>query len=575
MSLTVAGSKSVGQRRAVHLGKARGVPELGGEVARAFDARRREPQAAGVVGRQRGHGEAQRIGAVFVDQLQRVHGVALGLGHLLALLVRHQPVQVDGAERHVLHEVHAHHHHAGDPEEQDVPAGHQHVGRVVLRELGRLLGPAQRRERPQRRAEPGVEHVGIALQRHVLAVVLARLGLRLVLRHRHEDLLVRAVPGRDLMAPPELARDAPRLDVLHPAEELLAAALGHEAHAPVARRRDRLLGELLGVGVPLLGQERLDRHAAAIAVGHGMGVRLDLLDQAQLLHVGDDLLARVEAVEAAIFLRRLVVQPGELVEDADGLELVAAADLEVVEVVRRRDLDRARALLRIGVFVGHDRDAPADQRQDRVLADQVLPLGIVGMHRHAGVAQHGLGPRRGHHDVLVAAFDRILEVPEMAPHLARFDLEVGDRGQHLGVPVDQPVVLVDQAGLVEIDEHLQHGGRQALVHGEALAAPVARGAEPAQLAGDGAARIGLPFPDLGQELLAVQQLLVAVALVRAFDARGRCPPARGCAPRPSAWRCRRGRCRAATARRRPSCGASGSARPAACCRARGPCAGCP
>ena len=140
------------------------------------------------------------------------------------------------------------------------------------------------------------------------------------------------------------------------------------------------LGELLGVGVPLLGQERLDRHAAAIAVGHGVGMRLDLLDEAQLLHVRHDLLARVEAVEPAVFLRRLVVQPRELVEDADGFEIVAAADLEIVEVVRRRDLDRARALLRIGIFVGHDRDAPADQRQDGVLADQVLPLGIVGMH---------------------------------------------------------------------------------------------------------------------------------------------------------------------------------------------------
>ena len=43
-----AGIEALGQRRAVHLGKARGVPELGGEVARALDARRREAQAAGL-----------------------------------------------------------------------------------------------------------------------------------------------------------------------------------------------------------------------------------------------------------------------------------------------------------------------------------------------------------------------------------------------------------------------------------------------------------------------------------------------------------------------------------------------
>ena len=512
------GIEALRQRRAIHLGEARRVPQLGREVARALDPGRRQPQAAGLRCGQRRHGEAQRVGAVFVDQLQGIDHVPLGLGHLLALLVRHQPVQVDGAERHLLHEVHAHHHHAGDPEEQDVPSGDERAGRIVLRHFRRLVRPAQGRERPQGRAEPGVEHVGIAFEVYVLAVMRTRLGFRLLLGERHEHFLVRPVPGRNLVAPPELARHAPRLDVLHPAEEILAAALGHELHPTVARRRQRRLRELLGIGVPLLGEIGLDRHAAAIAVRYRMGVRLDLLDQTQLFHFRDDHLARLEAVEAAILLRRLVVHPRELVEDVDRFEIVPAADLEIVEVMCRRDLDRARALLRVGILVAHDGDAAADQRQHSMLADQMLPLRIVGMHGDAGIAQHCLGPCRGDHDELVgAALDRILEVPEMALHLARFDLEVGDRGQHLGVPVDQPEILVDQAFPVEFDENLEHGLRQALVHGEALAAPVARGAEPAELAGDRAARIGLPLPDLGEELLAVQELLVGVGPGRALD----------------------------------------------------------
>ena len=40
-----------------------------------------------------------------------------------ALLVAHQGVDVDVAERHLLHEVQAHHHHARHPEEDDVEAG--------------------------------------------------------------------------------------------------------------------------------------------------------------------------------------------------------------------------------------------------------------------------------------------------------------------------------------------------------------------------------------------------------------------------------------------------------------------
>ena len=66
------------------------------------------------------------------------------------------------------------------------------------------------------------------------------------------------------------------------------------------------------------------------------------------------------------------------------------------------------------------------------------------------------------------------------------------------VPVDQPLVAVDQALLVAADEHLAHGGGQALVQGEALAAPVAGGAQAAQLAHDGPAALGLPLPDLAR-----------------------------------------------------------------------------
>jgi hypothetical protein len=42
---------------------------------------------------------------------------------------------------------------------------------------------------------------------------------------------------------------------------------------------------------------------------------------------------------------------------------VPAPYLEVVEVVGRRDLHRAAAGFRVGMFVGHHRDPATDQRQ--------------------------------------------------------------------------------------------------------------------------------------------------------------------------------------------------------------------
>ena len=220
-------------------------------------------------------------------------------------------------ERHVLHEVQPHHHHPRDPEEDDVEAGDERVGRIVARELRGPVGPAQRRERPQRGGEPGVEHVLVAdqerraalrIERHVvglhrrdrlgLGVIGERARHRLVLGLGDEHLAVRPVPGGNLVAPPQLPRDAPGLDVLHPLEIGLLPVLRHEHGAAVAHRRDRRARQRLGVDVPLVGKERLDHRAGAVAVRHHVRVRLDLVDEARRFEALDDLLARDEAIEA-------------------------------------------------------------------------------------------------------------------------------------------------------------------------------------------------------------------------------------------------------------------------------------
>ena len=135
-----------------------------------------------------------------------------------------------------------------------------------------------------------------------------------------------------------------------------------------------------------------------------MGVVLDAREQARRLKVGDDALAGLEPVEAAPGFGRRLVQPPMAVEQVDAVETVAAADLEIVEVVRRRDLDGARALFGVGPVVGDDRDAPAHERQERMAADQILVAFVVGMHGDGGVPEHGFGARRGDHD-LAAAFE--------------------------------------------------------------------------------------------------------------------------------------------------------------------------
>ncbi len=54
-----------------------------------------------VLGGECDHAEAQGIGAVALDDVQRIDAVALALGHRLAEAVEHLGVNVDVVERHL------------------------------------------------------------------------------------------------------------------------------------------------------------------------------------------------------------------------------------------------------------------------------------------------------------------------------------------------------------------------------------------------------------------------------------------------------------------------------------------
>ena len=108
-------------------------------------------------------------------------------------------------EGHLAHQLEAGPDHPVLPEPDDLARRRVDVARVVRRELGRLVRPAERRKRPQRRREPRVENVGVTRQRDPGARAL----LRLLLRGRADRLAVRRRPDRELVTPPELARQAP------------------------------------------------------------------------------------------------------------------------------------------------------------------------------------------------------------------------------------------------------------------------------------------------------------------------------------------------------------------------------
>ena len=248
-----------------------------------------------------------------------------------------------------------------------------------------------------------------------------------------------------------------------------------------------------------------------------MLVVLDLDEVAALLEVLYNRLAALVAVHALV-LAAVCVDGRILVEHENLLKVMALTHLEVVRVVARRNLDAAGTELHVNVLVTEDRDLAVHDREDAGLADQVLVALVVRVDGNAGIAHEGLRTGGRNHQLARAVRQRVADVPQLARLGFVLNLGVGQGGRAVRAPVDDAVALVDQALVVQVYEYLADRLGAALVHGEALAVPVAGGAELLELADDAVAELVLPRPYALEELLTAevvtgQALLLAEVLL--------------------------------------------------------------
>ncbi len=181
-----------------------------------------------------------------------------------------------------------------------------------------------------------------------------------------------AVPDRQPVPPPELARDAPRPDVPHPLE-VDALVVRRGRCGPRRARRPR------SPASPARPCGRTTAARSAARSAHPSDGRRAPSACRAPPRAGGPRRAGPRpprsrasaAVEPGEPLPRLVVHAPVLADHHDLVEAVGAADLEVVRVVTGGDLQRPRAELGVDVLIGDDRQAATDERQDAVPADEL------------------------------------------------------------------------------------------------------------------------------------------------------------------------------------------------------------
>ena len=113
------------------------------------------------------------------------------------------------------------------------------------------------------------------------------------------------------------------------------------------------------------------------------------------VEVPEDLLPRLEAVETGVGGPRGRGHLSVEADHGDRLERIALPRLEVVRVVRGRDLHDARAELPVHEGIGDHAESsrPVSGQRHAPPDEPRVPL-VVGMHGERRVAEHRLRPRR-------------------------------------------------------------------------------------------------------------------------------------------------------------------------------------
>ena len=164
--------------------------------------------------------------------------------------------------------------------------------------------------------------------------------------------------------------------------------------------------------------------------------RLDADEQSLLLQLLNHELPRLIAVHAGV-LSALVVHCRIIIQDIDLFKVVALADLKVVRIVGRCDLDAACSELHVDVVIGDDRNLTVRERKLQHLSDDILIPLVLRIDCDCRVAKQRLRScRRNLNELSFFPDNRIEDVPEVAVLIDMLDLRVGNGRLALRAPVD-------------------------------------------------------------------------------------------------------------------------------------------
>ena len=475
-----------------------------------------------VVARGRGqqHAHPHAVGSELLHQFDGVRAVAEALRHLPTLLVAHDAGVVNVLERRRVAVLVARDDHPRHPKEHDLRRRHKVRRGVVVADLLLAVEAVEHLDGPKPAAEPRVHHVLVLP--HIVQAQPGIAALRpgghegLFSRFRHHVIVVpfSEIPSRNAVSPPELAADAPVLNLLHPVAVGVLELRREEPDGVVHDVGQSRFRNLRHRHEPLQREPGFNDRIGALGSPDFVRVRLDFDEVPRRFEVLDNGLPHVEPVHARV-IAAVLVERAIGVEDVDGFEVVGLAEFVVVHVVGWGDLEATRSEFAVDVFVLDDGDPPTAERHLGSLAVEAGETLVVGVDTDGGVTEDGFGSCGGD-DEVPSAFDLVAQVVDLALLLLVNDFLIAQRRERHWIPVHHAHAAVNQPLLVQIDERVHDPFIVLFVHREPRAVPIAARPQLLELLQDDAAVLVGPRPSVLHERVAAQIALLNALLAQSL-----------------------------------------------------------
>src|SRR3989338_2931515 len=169
----------------------------------------------------------------------------------------------------------------------------------------------------------------------------------------HKDIPRVVIPHRDLMPPPNLARNTPIADAFQPIGINFSPSVWIKNGFPGAVSCQGLLGKRFHFDKPLLRQIWLHHGIATITMANGMKMRVSLNKKSLRFKVGNDSFTCFKPVHTlvgtALFINRTV-----RTHNVDSWQMMAVTHFKVVGIMSRCHFDDASPKFGIYKLVGNN-----------------------------------------------------------------------------------------------------------------------------------------------------------------------------------------------------------------------------